>query len=125
MVSVEMPFIMTDGFSPSAGILVDGFTSICVDGLHHLPPLRREPDRRLTSRVWLETRESEAHEPLAGQRRRHLLQDRDAPGVDLDQVVVGGEDRGDLALDIERWNFGCERSEISELRCVCVAPLAR
>ncbi len=40
--------------------------------------------------------------PLAVQTLRHVFQDLDAAGVVLDQVVVGGEHGGDLALDGER-----------------------
>lgn len=41
---------------------------------------------------------AEVDEPLAVECLRHLLQDRDPPRVVLDQVVVGREDRRDLAL---------------------------
>jgi len=46
--------------------------------------------------------EAEVHEPLAVDGLRHLFEDLDAPGVVLDEVIVGGEDGGDLALDGER-----------------------
>ena len=61
-------------------------------------PSGANPTADSTIRTPLVTRKAEAHEPLAIQPARHLLQDRDAPGVDLDQVIVGGEDRGDFAL---------------------------
>jgi hypothetical protein len=40
-------------------------------------------------------------EPLAVESAGNLLQDLDAPLAVLDQVVVGGEDAGDAALDGE------------------------
>ncbi len=45
--------------------------------------------------------EAEVDEPLAVEPAGHLLQDLDAPLAVLDQVVVGGEDAGDAALDGE------------------------
>ena len=42
--------------------------------------------------------EAEADEPLLVEVLRHLLQHLDPPVVDLDQVVVGGEDGGDFFL---------------------------
>jgi hypothetical protein len=43
--------------------------------------------------------EAEVDEPLAVEPAGHLFQDLDAPLAILDQVVVGGEDGGDAALD--------------------------
>ena len=64
-------------------------------------PSGANPTADSTIRTPLVTRKAEAHEPLAVERPRHLLQDRDATGVDLDQVVVGEEDRSDFALCFE------------------------
>ncbi len=41
------------------------------------------------------------HEPLPVERPSEILQQLDPPLVDLDQLVEGGEDRGDAALGIE------------------------
>ena len=43
----------------------------------------------------------EVNEPLAVQVARHLFQNGDAPLVVLDQIIVGAEHRGDLALSGE------------------------
>jgi hypothetical protein len=55
--------------------------------------------------------EAEVDEPLAVETAGHLLKDLDAPLAVLDQVVVGGEDAGDAALDGE-WRdinlYSCE-----------------
>jgi hypothetical protein len=53
--------------------------------------------------------EAEVDEPLAVEPAGHLLQDLDAPLAVFDQVVVGGEDAGDAALEGERWytDFHC------------------
>ena len=47
---------------------------------------------------------AEVDEPLAVEAAGHVLQDRDALAVVLDQVVVGGKDRSDASLDGEGWN---------------------
>ena len=44
---------------------------------------------------------AEVDEPLAVETAGHVLQDRDALTVVLDQVVVGREDGGDAALERE------------------------
>ena len=51
---------------------------------------------------------AEVDEPLAVDALGHLLQELDPAAVVLDEVVVGGEDGGDLALVDERWNRNCE-----------------
>jgi hypothetical protein len=53
--------------------------------------------------------EAEVNEPLAVEPSGHLLQDLDASLAVLDQVVVGGQDAGDAALDGEWGNadFHC------------------
>ena len=48
---------------------------------------------------------AEMDEPLAVQVARHLLQDRDAPRVVLDEVIVGAEHGGDAALGGEWWKL--------------------
>jgi uncharacterized protein YggL (DUF469 family) len=45
---------------------------------------------------------AEVDEPLAVESLHHLLQDGDAAGVVLDEIVVGGEDGGNFALGGER-----------------------
>ena len=63
------------------------------------------------------------HEPLAVERLSHLLQNLDAPGVVLDQVIVGGEDGGNLALDGEGWQIefntikDCQRQKFGCCTC--------
>jgi hypothetical protein len=44
-------------------------------------------------------KEAELHEPLAVEIARHLLQNGDAAGVVLDEVVVGAEDGSNAALN--------------------------
>ncbi len=53
----------------------------------------------------------EVDEPLAIDPLGHLLQDLDPPIVVLDEVVVCGEDRGDLALYSKRWQRYWKRLE--------------
>jgi hypothetical protein len=56
--------------------------------------------------------ESEVYEPLAVESLCHLFQDLDAPGVVLDQVIVGGEDGSDLALSGDRRKLKRKSSNI-------------
>ena len=51
------------------------------------------------------------HEPLAVERLGHLLQDLDAQGDVVDQVIVGGEDGGDLDLGGKRWMHNTKFAE--------------
>src|SRR5262249_32903393 len=67
-----------------------------------LPPRWYQPHRRFDQLHLPMPRKPEADEPLAVQRPDHLLQNTDAPRVILDQVVVGGEDGGDLDLGSDR-----------------------
>lgn len=78
----------------------------------HLPPLRNLPQRRLHQPAALMAGEAEVDEPLAVEPAGHLLQDLDAPLAVLDQVVVGGEDAGDAALDGEG---GTRKSKVRSL----------
>lgn len=55
--------------------------------------------------------EAEVDEPLAVEGLRHILQDADAAQVVLDQVVVGREDAGDLALGGEVGELDFEATE--------------
>src|SRR5450830_618546 len=55
--------------------------------------------------------EAEADEPLLVEATGHLLQNRDAPRVVLDQVVVGGEDGGDAALLSQTWQVNLHALE--------------
>ena len=80
----------------------------------HLPPLRNRAQRRIDELDVLVAGEAEVDEPLAVDRLRHLLQDLDAPGVVLDQVVVGREDVGDPALDVEGWERDREVSKYAQ-----------
>ena len=52
--------------------------------------------------------ESEADEPFSVEGLCHVFKDFDAAGVVFDEIVVGGEDSGDFALDMHRRakNFG-------------------
>ena len=67
-----------------------------------LPPLRNFPERRGDAGVVFVAGEAELDEPLAVKSAGHSFQDLDAPLAVLDQVVVGGQDAGDAALDGER-----------------------
>ena len=67
----------------------------------YLPPLWNRPQRRLHQPAALMAGEAEVNEPLAVEPAGHFLQDLDAPLAVLDQIVVGGEDAGDAALDGE------------------------
>jgi hypothetical protein len=68
----------------------------------HLPPLRNLPSGDADARMVLVAGEAEVDEPLAVEGAGHRLQDLDAPLAVFDQVVVGGEDAGDAALNRER-----------------------
>ena len=60
------------------------------------------PKLRIHQRDVLVSRIPEVDEPLAVDALGHLLQELDPAVVVLDEVVVGGEDGGDLALARER-----------------------
>ena len=82
----------------------------------HLPPLRNLAQRRVDQLDLLVAGEAEVDEPLPVKRLRHLLQNLDAPRVVLNQVVVGGEDGGDLAL---RWEAVERRYSIRRQCSIC------
>jgi|GEM_PF-7131014 len=58
--------------------------------------------------------EAEVDEPLAVEGAGHGLQNPDAPLTVLDQLVVGGEDAGDAALNRQRRNADFKRSKVAE-----------
>jgi hypothetical protein len=62
--------------------------------------------------------EAEVDEPLAVEPAGHFLQDFDAPLAVLDQVVVGGEDAGDAALDREWGNEKVESQKFVQAQIV-------
>jgi len=48
--------------------------------------------------------EAEVDEPLPIEHLGHFFEDLDAPGVVLNQVVVGGKDGCDTTLDLQTWH---------------------
>jgi hypothetical protein len=63
-------------------------------------------------------RKPEVHEPLPEHAAGHLLQDRDAPFVVLDEVVVGREDACDATLGVEGWNWKALRQQLVDAQVV-------
>jgi hypothetical protein len=53
----------------------------------------------------LVARVAEVDKPLAVECAGHFLQDRDAAGVVLDEVIVVEEDRSDLLLGGKGWKW--------------------
>src|SRR5258708_7119220 len=90
-----------------------------ISQLHHLPPLRYQPQCRLNHPILFMPRKTEMHEPLAVKRLRHLLQNGDAARVVLDQIIVGREDGGDFTLDGKRRNryLNVLESRFNQDRC--------
>jgi len=68
--------------------------------------------------------ENAAAQPLAVDFFRHLFQHGNAAGVVFDQIVVGGEDGGDFALDGEWRERNWNTFRISVFRFGKVAPIA-
>ena len=60
--------------------------------------IRNQPHLRLDHLDLLVAGEPEVDEPLPVEHLRHLLQNLDAPGVVLNQVVIGGENVSDSLL---------------------------